>query len=196
MKPYTNNRMEKETMNIVILNGSATQQSCTRGLSRAFVQELEQKNLNVALVDVGEDMLPIFTGSAEQKALEPVKKWLALAEQADAFVICTPEYHNGMSGALKNALDFASSRHFRNKPVLIGAASGGGKGGINALNNLRLVLRGVYALVLPDQIAVDEGHFNDRQQLIHGDMLCRVQEMATELVNVTSQLLQGRKQWP
>ncbi|MCK9906868.1 NAD(P)H-dependent oxidoreductase, partial [Frankia sp. Cpl3] len=89
-----------------------------------------------------------------------VKRLMAAAEQADGFVICTPEYHNGMSGSLKNALDFLGGKHFRGKAAIIGAACGGGKGGINALNNLRQVLRGVYAIVLPDQIVADPEHYD------------------------------------
>ena len=57
-------------------------------------------------------------------------------------MLCTPEYHNAMSGALKNSLDYLSSSEFVHKPVALLAVAGGGKGGINALNSMRTVARG------------------------------------------------------
>lgn len=47
---------------------------------------------------------------------------------ADGVVLCTPEYHNAMSGALKNSLDYLSSSEFLHKPVALLAVAGGGKG--------------------------------------------------------------------
>jgi len=51
-------------------------------------------------------------------------------QEADAIIICTPEYAFGIPGALKNALDWTvGSGEFVNKPVaLITASSSGEKG--------------------------------------------------------------------
>ncbi len=172
-------------MKLLVLNGSATAPSNTRGLSKAFTQALASEQVELLTFDVGVDMLPIFTGSAADKEHPAVKKLQAYAEQADGFVITTPEYHNGMSGALKNALDFLGSRHFKGKPVVIGAAAGGGKGGINALNNLRLVLRGLYALALAEQIVTDPDQHDEQGNLVQWDAQERVNGIATELIRIT-----------
>ncbi len=42
----------------------------------------------------------------------------------DGVVLCTPEYHNAMSGALKNSLDYLSSSEFIHKPVALLAVAG------------------------------------------------------------------------
>jgi len=175
-------------MKILLINGSATQLSATRGLSRAFARTVQSRKAELLQFDVGQDMLPVFTGRPEEKSHPAVKKLQAYAEQADGFIICTPEYHNSMSGALKNALDYLSSKQFRRKPVAMGAAAGGGKGGINALNSLRQVLRGVYAIVLPDQIVVDPEHFDDQLRLVQEDALNRVEGITDELIEITSML--------
>jgi azobenzene reductase len=169
-------------MNILLINGGARKISRTRALTKAFETALKAKNIPTRFFDVGIDLLPIYTGSETDNDLPAVQKLIHLAQQADGFVVCTPEYHNGMSGALKNALDFLGGAQFRGKPALIGAACGGGKGGINALNNLRLVLRGVYANVLPDQIVADPEHFDPYMELIHPDIKARVEQMADELI--------------
>lgn len=141
-------------MNILIVGGSPRANSNTAIVVQAVERILELTDHRIATFHVGE--LPLFTDHENDEAHSAVQRWRKLAQEADAFVICTPEYHNGMSGAMKNALDFLSSRQFKGKPVTIIAASGGGKGGMNALSNLRIVLRGVYALVLPEQAVVDE----------------------------------------
>jgi azobenzene reductase len=175
-------------MKILVINGGARVKSRTRGLANAFAEALQNRDVELSYIDLGVDILPIYTGSEEQANVDTVKKLLLAAEQADGFVICTPEYHNGMSGALKNALDFLGGKHFKGKPTVIGAASGGGKGGINALNHLRQVLRGVYALVLPEQIAVDPEHFDDRLQICNEDILQRIYSIGQELVRITGSL--------
>jgi NAD(P)H-dependent FMN reductase len=187
-----NEGMEKKIMKILVLNGSATRHSHTRGLSKAFAQALQSEQVELLTFDVGKDMLPIYTGNAEDREHPAVRKLQSYAEQADGLVITTPEYHNGMSGALKNALDFLGSRQLKGKPVVIGAAAGGGKGGINALNGLRLVLRGVYAFVLPDQIVTDPDQHDEQADLVQWDALERVNNMATELLRITKLLSAGR----
>ncbi len=67
----------------------------------------------------------------------------ALAEQiaaADAVIISTPEYNKGISGVLKNALDWVSRTEgnpWNGKPVAIMSAAAGRAGGERAQFNLR-----------------------------------------------------------
>jgi azobenzene reductase len=180
-------------MKIMVINGGARAISRTRGLSVAFERALAAKGVEILRFDLGTEILPIFTGTEAEKESASVQKLISYAEQADGFVICTPEYHNGISGALKNALDFLGGKQFKGKPAVIGAACGGGKGGINALNNLRQVLRGVYALTLPDQIVTDPEHYDEKLQVVGQDALERIEAMTEELVRITT-LLSGRKE--
>ncbi len=181
-------------MKIMVINGSATTHSRTRGVAKAAEEFLLAKKADVSFFDVGADLLPIYDGSDEQMEHPAVRRLSSLAEHADGFFICTPEYHNGISGALKNALDFLEGRHFRNKPVAIAAAAGGGKGGINALNNLRLVMRGVYGLVLPGQFVADPKDCNEAGELIGDEARARIRDMANELVRMAG-LLKRQDEW-
>ncbi|MED0675216.1 NAD(P)H-dependent oxidoreductase [Aneurinibacillus thermoaerophilus] len=177
-------------MKVMVLSGSSRPNSNTRGLAKEVCAHLEQQKVDVLFFDVGINELPIYKGGEDMEHPE-VKRLQRYAEEADAFFVCTPEYHSGMSGALKNALDFLHGDHFRGKPVMIAAAGGGGKGGINALNNLRTVLRGVYALVLSDQYVTDMSCYNDRCELVHDDSRTRLKEMVCELLRVTKALKQS-----
>jgi len=85
--------------------------------------------------------LPLYDGDLE--AAEGVPKEVqTLAAQiaaADAVVISTPEYNKGISGVLKNALDWVSRTEgapWADKPVAIMSATAGRSGGERAQTSL------------------------------------------------------------
>jgi NAD(P)H-dependent FMN reductase len=77
------------------------------------------------------------------------KKWAAKVESFDAFVFVAPEYNHGISGALKNAIDFLS-REWSNKAA--GFVSYGGIGGARAVEQLRLVLAELQIATVRNQV--------------------------------------------
>ncbi|MQR96163.1 NADPH-dependent FMN reductase [Fictibacillus phosphorivorans] len=172
-------------MKIMVIAGSPTAESRTRGIAQFAAESLKQMNVEVLYFDVGMDKLPLFTGDATTAQNETVKKLAEYAEQADGFFVTSPEYHSGISGALKNALDFLGGKHFKNKPSAIAVAAGGGKGGMNALTNLRTVLRGVYSLVLPDQFVADPVNFDEGNVLVDELAQTRVRELTLQLKELT-----------
>jgi azobenzene reductase len=174
-------------MNVLVMSGSPRKSGRTRILAHTFESMLRERNVNTSVFDVAEDVLPLFNAEESQRQHPQVKRLMTLAEQADAFVVCTPEYHNGMSGALKNALDFLGGE-FSHKPALIAAVAGGGKGGMNALNNLRTVLRGVYAFVLPEQFVLDPDAVLDEEQKLKASTQGRLTDMVDGLVDITNRL--------
>lgn len=79
---------------------------------------------------------------------EAVADFRKRVAQADAVLICTPEYAHGIPGSLKNALDWTvSSGEFVNKPVGLITASSSGEYGHPALLE---VLRAISAHVIDD----------------------------------------------
>lgn len=89
--------------------------------------------------------LPLYDGDLE--AAEGIPAVVQdLADQiadSDAVVISGPEYNKGLSGVLKNALDWVSRTQgnpWRDKPVAIMAATGGRAGGERTQWTLRLCL--------------------------------------------------------
>lgn len=93
----------------------------------------------------GDLRLPLYDGDEETRWGIPAAVQ-ALADQikaADGVVISTPEYNRGLSGVLKNALDWVSrtkGHPFKNKPVAIMSAADGVSGGVRAQFSLRLAL--------------------------------------------------------
>ncbi|MFC7321669.1 NADPH-dependent FMN reductase [Halobacillus campisalis] len=143
-------------MNILIISGTPRKKGRTRKVAYTLSSRLPAE-----VIDLSDLTLPLFNGEGEQDRVSEVQWLRELSNEADAFIWLSPEYHNGMSGALKNALDFLNIDHFRHKPTLLMSVSGGGKGGINSINQMRLVGRGLHAMVVPDQLIFDPDSFKE-----------------------------------
>jgi chromate reductase len=96
---------------------------------------------------------------------------------ADGVVISSPEYNYGMSGVLKNALDWASRPYGKarltGKPVLTITASAASTGGVRAQGQLNETLTAIAALVVlrPQSVIgsvlqkMTDGKFTDETSL-------------------------------
>lgn len=93
------------------------------------------------LVDIKDFNLPLLDEpippSQGKYSLPHTKAWAAKIASFDAYVFVTPEYNHGISGALKNAIDFLYAE-WNNKAA--GFVSYGSAGGARAVEQLRLVM--------------------------------------------------------
>src|SRR4029077_6197510 len=93
------------------------------------------------LVDIKDFNLPLLDEPAPpimgQYSKPHTKAWAAKIGTFDAYVFVTPEYNHGVSGALKNAIDFLFAE-WNNKAAAF--VSYGGASGARAVEQLRLVL--------------------------------------------------------
>jgi FMN reductase len=99
--------------------------------------------------------LPFCNGDKKDPRLDHpcVGELREAVRRAHALVLATPEYHGGMSGVLKNALDLMDFEHLEGK--VIGAISVlGGRSNCNALNDIRRVARSCRAWTIPEQVAL------------------------------------------
>jgi chromate reductase len=106
------------------------------------------------------DQVPLYNADLEGELLpQPVRALKDAIARSDGLVLCSPEYNHGMSGVLKNALDWASRPGFasplKNKPALILASSPGYTGGARAHAQLRETLAAALARVVArPQVAI------------------------------------------
>ena len=108
-----------------------------------WVYQIAQKRSDAEfeLVDIKDFNLPLLDEpippSMGQYTKEHTKVWAAKIDSFDAFVFVTPEYNHGISGALKNAIDFLF-KEWNNKAA--GFVGYGSAGGVRAVESLRLVM--------------------------------------------------------
>jgi len=104
--------------------------------------------------------LPIYDGDIEAATgvPEPARRLADRIAAADGLVLASPEYNNSIPGALKNAIDWMSRlrphQPFKGKPVLLIGASPGPYGAVRSQMALRQVMTALFAIPVPNQVAV------------------------------------------
>ncbi|MBT2679926.1 NAD(P)H-dependent oxidoreductase [Bacillus sp. ISL-35] len=125
--------MTAEKMNIGIILGSTRQGRVSPQVGE-WVKELAEKrgDANYEIVDIADFDLP-FLGTTD--GTEPgIAAWNEKLSTLDGFVFIVQEYNHSITGALKNALDFAREA-WNNKAA--GIVSYGSTGGARAAEHLR-----------------------------------------------------------
>src|ERR1700731_4755098 len=108
--------------------------------------------------------MPLYNEDDEgEHAPESVRALRSAIETSDGVIMVSPEYNHGMSGVLKNGLDWASRPYgrsaLRGKPVLTMTASPASTGGVRAQQQMNETLVSIPArLVLRPQIVIGGVH--------------------------------------
>ncbi|MEF2293795.1 NAD(P)H-dependent oxidoreductase [Virgibacillus dokdonensis] len=144
---------------IILINGSLNPSSNTKKIINLMNNILVKQGYSSKVINVGDLELPLFNPNTNNNAI--ISELIEDLKQAKGFIIGSPEYHGGYSGALKNFIDYLNSDIFINKPIGLVVLTGGIKSGINTLNSLRIVLRSMQSLVIPQQVAISEKEFID-----------------------------------
>ena len=136
---------------IVAFAGSLRRNSLNRALLRA-AQELAPDGMAIQLIEIGD--LPLYNADIEAEGDPPsVAAYKESLGNADAILIATPEYNDGIPGALTTAIDWGSRLPGRaplaGKPVALMGASPSQIGTARAQLHLRQLLSHVQARVLP-----------------------------------------------
>ena len=169
------------------MSGSIREPSYTRALTEQVEMALVAVGSSALIWDVSERPLPVadprFHDDPGMHTNGEVRALAECATEADAFVLCTPIYHNSYSGVLKNALDLLSIPHFRYKPV--GLCSHGGNRSTQAVDQLRIVVRGLAGVAIPAQVCTAAEDYGDvapgAYELCSRAILARIAKLALEL---------------
>jgi NAD(P)H-dependent FMN reductase len=146
--------MTDQRLKIAIILGSTRPGRNGEAVSN-WVYDIAKKRSDAEfeLVDILDYNLPLLDEpippSMGQYSKEHTKRWAAKINSFDAFVFVTPEYNHGISGALKNAIDFLFAE-WNNK--VAGFVSYGSAGGVRAVEQLRLVMTEVKIATVRAQV--------------------------------------------
>jgi len=145
----------EQPIRIVAICGSLRRGSYTRAALRIALEGAAEVGAVTQLIDLRDYEL-IFCNGEKDKSGYPadVFKLQREVKQAQGIILGTPEYHGGMSGVLKNALDLMGFDEFEGKMIGLLGISGGQMGAVNALESLRTIGRALHAWVVPEQILI------------------------------------------
>jgi NAD(P)H-dependent FMN reductase len=129
-------------MRIAIILGSTRPNRNGEAVAQwVYEHARKRKDADFELVDIRDFDLPLLDEpippSQGKYSHEHTKRWAAAVASFDAYVFVAPEYNHGISGALKNAIDFVYAE-WNNKAA--GFVSYGSAGGVRAVEQLRQVM--------------------------------------------------------
>lgn len=159
-------------------------------VARWFLDILKLHNdFEVELLDLKEVNLPLLD-EAQHPRLQKyanvhTKKWSKTIDEADAFVVITPEYNFGYPATLKNALDYLSLE-WQEKPMGF-VSYGGVSAGTRAVQDLKLPVTALGMMPIPQ--AVNIPFFN---QFINGEGVFEGNELLEKSANA---MLNKLKDW-
>jgi NAD(P)H-dependent FMN reductase len=137
------------------ISGSMRSPSATGRAVQIALEGAEAFGAVTEYIDISILNLPFCDGRVDiETYAENVQQFRQTIRSAQGLIIGTPEYHNSMTGALKNAIDLCHWDDFAQKMVGVIGVAGGAIGAINAINHTRTVMRGVGAWVVPHQVSI------------------------------------------
>jgi len=186
---------------IVALAGSLRIGSFNKQLIRLAAEDARAAGADMTLVDLRELALPLFDQDIETSGglPEAAKRFKSLLRGSDGFFIASPEYNSSITGALKNAIDWASRGEsddepplvaFRGKAAALCAASPGVLGGLRGLVHLRAILGNIGVIVLPDHVTIPKADeaFDESGKLKDERKAKQVAKLARSFVELLARL--------
>lgn len=128
---------------ILAFSGSMSSDSINQQLIEFTVDQIT--NSDVEVIRLSDFEAPIYSKERESETgiPESIKSLRKKFDESDAYILSTPEYNGSIPGGLKNTLDWISrteGKIFQDKPLLLMAASPGGRGGQSVLGHLETVV--------------------------------------------------------
>ena len=181
--------MEAGDVRVAGVSGSLREASYNTALLRAAA-ELAPARVTVEVVSIAD--LPLYNWDVEQREgyPEPVVRFRSRIAAADALLVASPEYNYSMTGALKNALDWASRPPAPIDDLPAGIMGAGGRlGTARSQAHLRDVLRHnrMKVVAAPEVlVARPAERFDDGLHLVDErarSQIARLMEALVELVD-------------
>lgn len=151
--------MSENPLRIAVIIGSTRPQRFAPTVAEWFISHAkEREDWDVDVIDLIDMPLgssaPSMTPPAE--VVETLGRLSPRLEQADGFVVITPEYNHSYPASLKTAIDWHNS-HFHAKPVAF-VCYGGMSGGLRAVEHLRQVFAELHAVTTRDTVSFYNAH--------------------------------------
>jgi FMN reductase len=178
---------------IVGLGGTTRPQSSTERVVKLVLSELQRMGAEVVQL-TGTDLLVDFYDPQSTQRSDGAKRIVDLLRRADGLVLSSPGYHGGISGLVKNALDYAEDLSQEPEPYLQGRVVGcvgtgaGWQGANSALVALRSVVHALRGWPTPLGLTVNtsEALFDSAGTCKSEALLSQVRAMADQILSFTT----------
>lgn len=194
--------MKIVTPRILAFAGSTRIDSFNKKLVKIAAAGARAAGADVTVIDLHDLPMPLYDGDLEDQNgfTDNVKNFRKLLREHDGFLISAPEYNSGISGVLKNAIDWASRpitgeaslACFAGKVSVLMSASPGSLGGLRGLVNVRSILTNIQVLVLSEQLSVPKADeaFNENGTMKDAKQQAAVEALGQSLTAILIKLKQ------
>lgn len=185
---------------ILAFAGSLREGSYNKRLVRIAAKGARDAGAEVTVIDLRDYPMPLYDGDLERNEgmPEPARAFKQLVSEHQGLLIASPEYNSGMTGVLKNAIDWASRRSdaeerplaaFTGKVAAIMGTSLGSYGAMRSLGHARMVLTAVGVMVIPQQRAVPKAsEAFDGERLKDPELTKGIEAIGARLVEVARRM--------
>jgi len=176
--------MKELSPNVLAVAGSLKRESVTRVVIHRAAALMEEAGCTVDILDLLREPLPLYNPDTCQ-TFPGFSALKARVDRANILLLGTPDYHGGMSSAMKNFLDYFW-HEFAGKLFVPMVASH--EKGLTAIDALRTTARQCYAWVIPYGISFAEKADVHDGQIISESLQKRL-EMVVHDARVYGQVL-------
>jgi NAD(P)H-dependent FMN reductase len=148
-------------LKILIIIGSTRQNRFSEKAASWIFHEAKQiPDIEAEMLDLRDYPMPfydepvspsMFAKTNHQYTNEVINKWLQKIDEADGYIMVTPEYNHGYPAVLKNAIDFGY-KEWHKKPV--GFVSYGSALGARVIEQLRQVVIELHMVPIRNSIHI------------------------------------------
>lgn len=174
---------------VVGLGGTLRANSSTERALRHCLAAVERQGGRTKLFSGGDIEFPMYNPHDPSRTREAIQLVAALRE-ADAVIVGSPGYHGGISGLVKNALDYIedmredSRVYLDNKPWGCISCAYGWQAAVGTLNQLRGIGHALRAWPTPLGVAINSADrlFDEAGELVDATVTAQLDLLASQLL--------------
>jgi FMN reductase len=180
--------MSEPALTVLAVVGSLQRDSVTRTVVHHVAERLQQAGCALDMLDFLKEPLALYNPDTTYD-LPGYSDLQRRVDRADVILLGTPDYHGGLSGAMKNFLD-----HFWHEfsGKLFATIVASHEKGLTVTDQLRTVARQCYAWTLPYGVAFTE-EVDVKEGTITSDSLQRRLDMLVRDARVYGKLLASQR---
>ncbi len=181
--------MSEAPLHVLAVVGSLGRISSTRFLLQHLAEKLRNAGATVDVLDLLAEPLPLFNPD-HSHAADDFPQLKKRVDQANVYLLATPDYHGSISSTMKNFLD-----HFWHEFAgkLFATIVASHEKGLTVTDQLRTVARQCYAWSLPYGVSFAD-KVDVQDQLILNDQLKSRLEMMVHDISVYGRILSEQRQ--
>lgn len=174
---------------IVAVGGTLRANSSTERAMRHVLNAAQRAGARTKLISGASLQLPLYQPEILERS-EAARELVAQLALADGIILGSPGYHGGISGLVKNALDYAEDLRSNVRPYFSGravgciATAGGWPGAVNTLGALRDIVHALRGWPSPLGAAI-----NAAEHVFDEDGVCLVPRVAQTLDMIAGEVM-------